>query len=198
VYGRDAGMHSISRVAAMLVCVVAAIASARAGEIADKAAKAEQLETQGDYIGAISALDDAVEILWRKSPLQFRKVLFVDSAEGYGVYAERDSDVFKKDEPLLVYAEPIGFAYGKNALGITEITLPVDFELQDEKGKTIYQKDDFVTVSLPVRYHNREFNMTITVRLSGLSIGKYVAKFHVRDKYSNKSGDFSLPFSVVN
>jgi hypothetical protein len=191
-------MHSISRVAAMLVCVVAAIASARAGEIADKAAKAEQLETQGDYIGAISALDDAVEILWRKSPLQFRKVLFVDSAEGYGVYAERDSDVFKKDEPLLVYAEPIGFAYGKNALGITEITLPVDFELQDEKGKTIYQKDDFVTVSLPVRYHNREFNMTITVRLSGLSIGKYVAKFHVRDKYSNKSGDFSLPFSVVN
>jgi hypothetical protein len=191
-------MHSISRVAAMLVCVVAAIASARAGEIADKAAKAEQLETQGDYIGAISALDDAVEILWRKSPLQFRKVLFVDSAEGYGVYAERDSDVFKKDEPLLVYAEPIGFAYGKNALGITVITLPVDFELQDEKGKTIYQKDDFVTVSLPVRYHNREFNMTITVRLSGLSIGKYVAKFHVRDKYSNKSGDFSLPFSVVN
>jgi hypothetical protein len=171
---------------------------ANADEIAGQAEKAERLADQGDYIGAISALDDAIEILWQKSPIQFRKVLFVESAEGYGVYAKRGSDVFKKDEPLLVYAEPIGFAYGKNALGNTEITLPVDFELQNEKGKTIYRKDDFVTVSLPVRYHNREFNMTITVRLSGISAGKYLAKFHVKDKYSDKSGDFSLPFSVAN
>ncbi len=184
--------------AAISVFSIIGLYPANAGEIAAQADKAENLAEQGDYIGAISALDDAVEILWQKSPMQFRNVLFVDSADGYGVYAKRESDIFKKDEPLLVYAEPIGFAYGKNALGNTEITLPVDFELQNEKGKTIYQKDDFVTVSLPVRYHNREFNMTITVRLSGISAGKYLAKFHVKDKYSDKSGDFSLPFSVAN
>jgi hypothetical protein len=184
--------------AVILTIAVTGAGSVQAGEIADQAAKAEQLENQGDFVGAISALDAAVETLWQKSPLQFRKVLFVDSAEGYGVYAERGSSVFKKGEPLLVYAEPVGFAYGKNALGNTEITLPVDFELQDNEGKTIYQKDDFVTVSLPVRYHNREFNMTITVRLSGLSAGEYMAKFHVHDKYSDKSGDFSLPFSIEN
>lgn len=184
---------------AMLAGMLAAVsAPVLAGDISDQAAKAEQLEKQGDYIGAISALDDAIGSVWEKSPLQFRKVLFVDSAEGYGVYAKRESPVFKKGEPLLVYAEPIGFAYGKNALGNTEITLLVDFELQNDEGKTIYQKDDFVTIALPVRYHNREFNMTITVKLSGLSAGKYAGKFHVRDKYSDKSGDFSLPFSIVN
>jgi hypothetical protein len=183
---------------AIMAGLAAANAPAAAGEIVEHAAKAESLEQQGDYLGALSALDEAVAVIWQKSPLQFRKFLFVDSAAGYGVYARRESAVFKKGEPLHVYAEPIGFAYGKNALGNMEITMPVDFELQDEKGKTIFQKSDFVSFSLPVRDHNREFNMTFTVNLSGLSVGRYRARFHVRDKYSDKSGDFTLPFEIVN
>lgn len=170
---------------------------ARGGPIADHAAEAEQLLESGDSVGAAEALDRAFEVIWEQSPLVFRKVLFVADSSGYGFYNERDSDVFQPGEPLIVYAEPVGFAYGKNKVGGTEISLVADFVLTDTDGKELLSQDDFLEVTLPVRYHNREFQVKFTVNLTGLPTGSYVAKFHVRDKHSDKSGDFELPFEIA-
>lgn len=169
---------------------------ATAGPITEAAAKAEQLLDAKDPVGAVAALDEAIDVVWTQAPLTIRKALFVDNASGYGIYAERAAAVFKPGEPILVYAEPIGFAYGKNNIGGLEISLVTDFVLQDPKGETLYAKDDFVTVTLPVRYRNREFQMTLTINLTGLPEGSYVGKFRVRDRHSDKSAVFDMPFEV--
>lgn len=182
---------------ASLAFLIASAVSGQCGQIADDGAKAEALLEQGDPVAAVEALDQAMEEIWRRSPLVFRKTLFVEDSAGFGVYRERESNVFEPDEPLIVYAEPIGFAYGENAIGGGEIALVTDFVLTDTSGEVLYSQDDFLPVSLPVRYHNREFQMKLTVKLTGLPVGKYIAKFHVRDKHSDKTGDFELPFEVA-
>lgn len=186
------------KITAFLTCValVAGTIIATAGPISDDGKKAEQLLDQGDPVGAVEALDDAMGEVWKKSPLTFRKVLFVKDAQGYGVYSPRDSSVFKPGEPLVIYVEPIGFGYGDHAIGGYEIGLTADLALSDAKGNLLLSQEDFVSVAIPVRYHNREFEMKITATLTGLPAGAYVAKFHVRDQNSDKSGDFELPFEV--
>lgn len=179
-----------------LFLAVAIAAPAHAGTIADKGAEAESLLDAGDSVGAVEALDQAMEEIWQRSPLVFRKAMFVNDASGFGLYQPRESSVFKPGEPLVVYAEPIGFAYGQNAVGGTEISLITDFALTDPDGKQLFAKEDFLPVNLPVRYHNREFQMKLTVNLTGLPAGSYIAKFHVRDRNSDKAGDFDLPFEV--
>ncbi|MFZ2100116.1 MAG: hypothetical protein WAU86_06080 [Oricola sp.] len=180
-----------------LLLFAAVTGAAHAGPIADNAAKAEQLLEQGDSIGAAEALDAAMEEIWTQSPLVFRKVLFVEDSDGFGIYRQRENNIFKPGEPLVIYVEPIGFGYGKHSIGGNEISLSSDFDLLDSDGNSLFAKEDFLTVNLPVRYHNREFQMNLTVNLSGLTAGKYTAKFRVHDVNSPKTGDFELPFEVV-
>lgn len=182
----------LSFVAAMVF-----VGAVQAGPVADGGLKAEQLLEKGDTIGALNALDEAAEAIWEKSPLVFRKVLFVEDADGFGVYRPRASSVFKVGEPLIVYVEPVGFGYGKHPLGGNEINLVSDFVLAGENGGALLSRDDFLNVTLASLYRNREFQMKLTVNLTGLPPGKYVAKFHVRDANSSKSGDFELPFEMV-
>ncbi len=182
--------------AAAMFAFTAMTCPVQAGEIAEAGARAEQLLSSGDPIAAVNALDEAMEAIWKASPLVFRKALLVDSGGGFGIYVEREDTTYKPDEPIIAYAEPMGFAYGKNSIGGTEIGLIVDFTLTDTGGKTILAKDEFATIALPVRYHNREFQITVTVNHSALRQGDYVARFHVRDKHSGKTGDFDLPFKV--
>ncbi len=167
-----------------------------AGPVVDHAAQAEAAMAS-DPVAALGHLDAAIEEVWKASPLMFRKVLFVESAGGYGIYAERPNAIFKPDEPIMIYGEPVGFGYGKTALGGLEINLVMDFVLANEAGEELFTKGDFISYQLPVRYHNREFNTATTLNLTGLQPGKYIAKFKMRDKHSDKSGAFELPFEVA-
>lgn len=167
-----------------------------AGPVADHAAQAEAAMAT-DPIAALGHLDAAIEEVWKAAPLAFRKVLFAESAGGFGIYAERPNAIFKPGEPILIYGEPVGFGYGKTALGGLEISLVLDFVLANEAGEELFAKADFIAYQLPVRYHNREFNTATTLNLTGLEPGKYIAKFKMRDKHSDKTGAFELKFEVA-
>jgi hypothetical protein len=180
----------------LLACFSLNVEPAVAGPITDHATKAETM-VANDPVGALTEIDKAVEEIWIASPLLFRKVLFADSAAGFGVYADRGNSTFKSGEPLFIYVEPIGFGYGKNALGVMEIGLDVDLVLIDDKGAELIAKEDFASYVQPVRYRNREFQMSLTANLTGLTPGKYVGKFTIRDRNSDKKGTFELPFEIV-
>lgn len=182
-------------VPALLIAVLTA-GAAFAGPVAEQGQKAEAMMAS-DPVAALDALDAAIEEVWTASPLLFRKVLFVDSASGFGIYSERSGAVFKPGEPIIIYGEPVGFAYGKNGLGGLEINLAVDLVLVGADGAELIAKEDFAAFVLPVRYHNREFQITLTANLTGLPNGKYVGRFTIRDKHSEKSGRFELPFEIA-
>ncbi len=185
-----------------MVLAVAAMAmmmapEALSGPIADHAARAEKLLEAGDPVGAANALDEAVQEVWDRSPLVFRKIAIVDSATGFGIYSERDSAQFKSGDKVLIYTEPMGYTYGKNNLGNREINITAGIVIDDADGTTIFSKDDFISYAYPVRYRNREFHLSITLTLTRFPAGRYVARFHLVDNHSDKSGDFSIPFEVI-
>ncbi len=170
--------------------------SATAQTVSDDAKKAEALAAGGKYADAISALDDAAELLWRKSPLVCRRALWVaEKAAGFGEYNPREDNAFKSGEDMLAYAEPIGFDWRKSG-DIWHTDLVVDFIIRGKDGKELFRKNDFGKFDIASRARNREFMLNLSYSVTGAPAGEYIAETHLRDKVSGKQGSCSLPFTI--
>ena len=174
--------------------VIAAWASlAAAGPVADAAARAEALQADGDVVGALDALNDAVDAIWNDAPLSFRTIAVVNSASGFGVYEENAEPTFRPDQKLSVYVEPVGFGYG----GGGTVGFSVDLSIENDAGQVLGEEDGVFNVSVPGPEGRREFYMTLTFEVPFLRPGAYSAVFTVHDENSDKAGDFTVPFQIA-
>lgn len=119
-----------------LIFLLSSVPSA-AGEIGDAGQAAEKLATEGKFNEAFEAIETAREMLWKQSPLTFRKTIFVASEPGgFGMFDMRETTEFKRSEPLIIYKEPFGFAYGRDGqMYIADMAL--DFEIADATGASV-------------------------------------------------------------
>jgi hypothetical protein len=189
----------MQRIFAALLASVIASASASAGAIADKAAQAESLAADGKYLEAIDVLNQATIPLWGKSPLSFRKALWVaERPRGFGSYNPRETNAYKGDDKMIAYAEPVGFGWRK-AGDIWHSDLAADCTLKSKDGKPVASQT-LTGASLDVSTRSPVFMghfIHFILNMSGFSAGEYVADFTVRDAVSGKRGTFSLPFVIV-
>ncbi len=166
-------------------------------DLTKAAEEAQKLATGGKYIEAIDALDSAAAALWEAAPLSYRKAVLVASQPGgFGVYEQRNGAAFKRDEQILIYAEPVGYGYGKDG-NLNAIELVGDVEVKTEDGKVLGGQKAFARFGLKSRVKNREFYAFITYSFSGLQPGNYVAATTLTDTNTGKSGAFDLPFTIV-
>lgn len=145
---------------------------------------------------AIDTAEQAVVAAWNATPLAFRKALFVDNAQGFGVYQARDGATFKGGEPLVVYAEPVGYAWKDNGDGTYSFGFNVDLLLKSSKGEIVGGQENFQKLELTSRSRNREFMLTLTLNIDGAPAGDYIVEYRTRDIHSDKSAVISLPFTV--
>ena len=185
------------KVASILVAALLLPATVHAKDMSDQLGKAEELLQSGQPKAAYEALDEVVEDFWKRSPMFVRKATFATDIVGYGLYKEHAA-IFKDDEPQEIYVEPIGYAYGTDEAGQYSASWGVDYVLTNPDGVALYQKEDFLELGLPLGQRNREIHLTLTVNLTGLKPGKYVSHYHLKDRNSEKTADFSLPFEIVN
>lgn len=190
-------MHIKAAKAAGLTAVLVLTWSsfAAAGPVVDAATRAEALQADGDTVGALNALDEAVDVIWKDGPLAFRTVALVDAASGYGVYEMRADPTFRPDEKLTVYVEPVGFGYGSSD-GAASIGFTADLAIENATGQVLSETDDVFSLSAPSAPNRREFYMALTFTVPYLRPGDYKAIFNVRDRNSAKSGTFEVPFSI--
>jgi hypothetical protein len=67
----------------------------------------DELTAQGKFTEAIAALDETAEALWEKTPLTFRRALWIaDPSESFGVYNPRENNVFASGAKMMIYGEP--------------------------------------------------------------------------------------------
>jgi hypothetical protein len=184
------------RILAGLLLAASLAGSAPAGEIADKAAQAESLAADGKHLEAIDALNQAAASLWDKSPLSFRKVVWVaEPPSGFGVYNPRETNVYKAGDDMIAYAELVGHGW-KKVGDIWQIDLAADVIVKTKDGKRIYSQKDFSKMGVSSRVRNREFMTRFTFTLDGMSAGDYIVDVMLRDLVSGKNGMFSLPFVI--
>src|SRR4051794_7080448 len=66
----------------------------------------------GQSLQEVENAQAALIAAWEKTPLTMRRALFVaKKAQGFGQFEERSSNVFKAGEPLVAYAEPVGYGW---------------------------------------------------------------------------------------
>jgi hypothetical protein len=180
------------------LALVSTISLAAAGDIATLAENAEKLMAEGKYEEATKALEAAQDALWKQSPLMFRRALFTAGEPvGYGVYDLRETNVFKRSEPLIIYSEPMGYSYGRDG-SLYVIELELDFIIRNPDGQEVAAQKNFGVLKLSSRFPNKEFMAKVTYDFSGLPPGDYQVTTVAHDKASSKSADFTLPFTLTD
>ena len=172
---------------------------AQGGEIADKATEAESLLSAGDDLGAITAAREAFGKAWEATTglAIGETALISEPASGDGIYNPRPDDKFKIGEPILIYAEPMGFGYGNPGEGLYSIGFFVDLKVMTEGGEVLGDLQNLTELDLTSRYPNREFQANLTYNLEGVPPGRYVLQTTLRDKNSPKLGSFETTVEFV-
>ncbi|MGL5008974.1 MAG: hypothetical protein ACRC6I_03775 [Paracoccaceae bacterium] len=146
---------------------------------------------------ALSSAEAALEAVWQEMPITFRNVAVVNSVEGFGVYEERPDAVFKAGEPIVIYAEPLGYGWKDNGDGTYTFGFAVDLQLKTADGTVVAGQEDFLTLETTTRAKNKEFQLTLTLNADGVPPGEYTIEYTTRDIASEKSGTISVPIEVV-
>lgn len=184
---------------ALMLGISFAAAPLSAGPVADKAAEVETLQAAGDSDAALLGASEILAQVWDSSPaIGIRETLLVaQPAAGYGIYNPRPDAKFKSGEPIYVYAEPYGFAYGSGGDGLYTIGFGVDLRVLSETGDVLGEMPNLADLNLTSRYQNREFQANLTYTLSGIPPGKYVLETTLHDKNSAKTGTFQTTIEIV-
>ena len=171
--------------------------SAYAGELTESAKKMEDLLAASQPVAAYDVLLEMSDMVWAKLPLKVRNAQYVQEIYSFRRFKPKEAPIFKPNEPHIIYAEPIGFTYGKSANGERDAGFLIDFALSNASGKVILQRSDFLKVDLPLGANNKEVHLNLTVDLTGLPEGKYESHYVIKDKYSEKQDKIALPFSIA-
>ena len=169
-----------SAIAAAAFLAVLAV-PALAQTVIDDARQADALAAQGKHLEALAALDDAVGIVWDKTPLACRRMLWVaDKAAGFGIYNPRESNVYGPGQKMLAYAEPVGFGWRKSG-DLWHAEIAADVVFRSEAGEELARKEEFGRFPLASRVQNREFQLSFDFTLSGAPAGKYIVEAKLRE-----------------
>ena len=173
--------------------------SAVAGPIVDKATEIETQISNQDFASASSAADALYGMVWdATTDILFRNVVLVtEPAAGVGIYNPRANETYKLGEPIIIYAEPVGFGYGAPSDGLISIGFAVDLKVINAAGEVLGEIPNLTEVSLESRFKNREFLTNLTYNLDGITPGRYVLQTTLRDKNSGKSGTFDNTIEIV-
>jgi hypothetical protein len=189
-------MKFVAVVFALTFLAGASFASAHAGDLTDMAKQAESDAKAGKHLEAYDAMRKATFKAWEATPLLFRKSLFVAGEPGgFGIYDARSDNIFKKGEKLVIYVEPVGFAWQPKD-GLNNALLVADLVVKDGEGTVVAQQEGFGTFTFKSHEQNMEVMSVLTVDFSGAPAGKYIAELKFNDKLGDKSASFELPFEI--
>ena len=186
----------MKRTVVLLALLTVAPGAAFAGEIADLGRAAEAQAQAGNHLEAVETLRRAINILAANGPLTLRRVQFIaEPPKGFGLYKPRGGNVFRRGEPLVVYAEPIGLGW-KPEGGTNRAVVATDFEIRTPDGKILGGQKDFGRFEFVSHDRNHEIMTHLTIRLSGAPPGRYVFGATYRDAVSGKAATLELPFEI--
>jgi len=167
-----------------------------AGPLQDKAGEAEAALSAGKGGEAITLMREALFEAWKETPVAIPTATYVAApADGFGIYAARDGNVFAAGEPLLIYLEPTGFDW-KQQDGLYLSLLTVDFDLTSSDGNVLAGQKGFGRFDFKSHVPNTEYMANLTLNVSGAPAGDYVLVLTVNDVNGGGSAKVDMPFSI--
>ncbi|MDR5859679.1 hypothetical protein FZZ93_10440 [Halomonas eurihalina] len=147
----------------------------------------------------IEAAEAKVYEAWEKTPLTVRKAILVaEAAQGFGMYKKRSTNTFESGEPILIYAEPVGYAWEKKNGDIYNTNLRMDVNIIFPDPNEVYTKKDIMKKEVSSRSRGRELMLNIKLDFDGLPSGDYVAEIILYDETSDERTSFKQPFTILD
>lgn len=168
--------------------------------VAAAAIAALMLVTPGwaQSLEALDAAEAQVAQVWEETPLTFRKALFADKIDAFGVYEPKQGTVFSPGEPIVVYAEPVGYGYQSNDDGTYSFGFDFDLVVKTAEGQIMGGQEKFARTELKSRVQNKEFLVTLTLSLDGAPAGNYVLEYLAQDIASDETATITMPFTIAD
>lgn len=114
--------------------------------------------------------------------------------EGYGMYEEKESNVFQPGEPIILYIEPVGYEYQNladekgNKVYLMDFT--ADFTISDVNGTELTSQQGLSAGHLLSHHQNKELYLPFTItQNSPFPQGTYSIKYTIHDTTSGNSFD---------
>lgn len=149
-------------------------------------------------LAEIERREQEVVSAWEKAPLGVRRAIFVDEKPKlFGAYTERASNVFRRGEPLLTYAEPVGYSWTPGPDGF-RFGVTLDFLVKSRDGKVLGGQEKFLTFSQVSRAKVRELMLNVDLNLSGAPAGDYVIQYTLHDVGNGRTATIEQPFRIVD
>lgn len=93
--------------------------------------------------------------------------------------------------------EPVGYGYGSDGLGNSQIALSVDLTVLSDTDEALGTFEKIGSVQIASRSHNRELFFKLDLSLDGLPAGKYKCNFLMHDQNSTKTAPFSTDIEIA-
>ena len=172
---------------------------ATAGPLTDAAAEIEAKLAAKNTLGALDMARSLLAQVWDVAPaIGFTEsTLVAQNATDYGAYNPRANNQFKQGSPILIYCEPVGFAYGAPGAGLFSVNFFVDLQVLDSAGTKLADAPAATEYNQPSRHPNKEVQVNITYNVGGLQPGRYTLITTLRDKNSDKSGSFQTAIEIL-
>jgi hypothetical protein len=154
---------------------------------------------QAQSMADLKQAEAALEAVWDATPLQTQTAVLVAAPpQGFGIYEPHPTSTFAPGEPIVAYAEPVGFGYREAGPGLWQFGFNVDLLIKTADGQILGGQEGFEQLAMTSRTRNREFMLTLTLDLSGAEPGDYIVEYTLHDLASDKVGTFSLPFAIAS
>jgi hypothetical protein len=130
----------------------------------------------------------------------FDTFVFSES-EGYGIYKERHSNVFKPGDEVIIYVEPVGYTYrtltDENGTKLYSIEISADMTVTDKNGVDVGGEQDLPLIDVLSHHQNKELNADLSLTgTETLEPGDYILKWTVTDENSGKTFDIVKDFTI--
>ena len=120
---------------------------------------------------------------------------------GYGMYEERESNIFAPGETFLLYVEPVGYNYGnmtgENGEQLYTMNFTVGFTISTPNGTVLAGQEDLPLSNLVSHHQNKELMLQMTIdQTSPFPPGDYILRYTFTDENSGKSFDIQKEVTV--
>jgi hypothetical protein len=140
---------------------------------------------------------------WERFPFQsnFDTLINENSTQGYGIFTERNSDIFNTSQRVLLYIEPIGFKHEPiidtkgNKLYLINITAIIT--MGDDQGNEVPSIEDIQNYTF--KSHNKITELYLPIDLaltSRLTPGNYVITYNLIDETSKEDFDIQKNITI--
>lgn len=185
--------HLIASAATALgLALLTAPAPVLAGDIVDAATAVEAALQANDFDAWQAANAALLDKLWNAPGLHFGTLVLTQSEPtGYGAYVQRADNVYAQGEPILIYAEPMGYGFGALDDGRNEIAFDIDLKVLGTDGEVLADAPGIMNLAYASHGTPHEFMANITYNLDGIPPGTYTLDTTFRDRHAEQSASFT-------